>query len=40
MGLWPQLPDKNASHFYFLDMMKSEVYSNEPYKEDDKKTLI
>jgi hypothetical protein len=35
MGLWSQLPDKNASHFYLLDMLKGEVYTNEPDMDDD-----
>jgi hypothetical protein len=40
MGLWPHLPDMNASHFYLMDVFKGEVYNNEPYMEDDKKTLL
>jgi hypothetical protein len=39
MGLWSHLPDKNASHFYLLNMLMGEVYNNEPYMDDDKKTI-
>jgi len=40
MGLRSHLPEKNASYFYLMGMLKGKVYNNKPYTEDDKKTVI